>query len=143
MAPAPTKLIIATFLTLDGVMQAPGGQDEDTEGGFANGGWQMPYFDETVGAAVAEGMAKSDAFLLGRKTCEIFAGFWPTATDDFAAVMNGMTKYVASRSLDTVEWENSTLLEGDVATAVAELKRQPGRDISVIGSGGLTPDAPW
>lgn len=97
----------------------------------------MPYFDDASGAAVAEGMASSDAFLLGRKTYEIFAAFWPTATDEFAQVMNGMTKYVASRTLDTVEWQNSTLLKGDVAQEVATAKQQPGKDIQVFGSGDL------
>lgn len=134
------KLIVSTFLTLDGVMQAPGGADEDRSGGFEHGGWQMPYFDETAGAAVAEGMARSDALLLGRKTYEIFAGFWPTADDEdpFTAIMNGFAKYVASTTLkEPLEWNNSTLLKGDTAEEVATLKQQPGKDIQVIGSGDL------
>ncbi|WP_254532834.1 dihydrofolate reductase family protein [Natrinema gelatinilyticum] len=132
-------LIVSEFLTVDGVMQAPGGPDEDREGGFEHGGWQQPYVDEIFAEAISEGIATSDALLLGRKTYEIFAGYWPTATDEgeFADMMNSIDKYVASRTLDAVEWQNSTLLEGDVAEAVAELKRQPGGDIRVIGSGEL------
>lgn len=130
-------VIVSEFLTLDGVMQAPGGADEDREGGFEHGGWQMPYFDEVAGAAVDEGFASTDALLLGRKTYEIFAGYWPTATEELAETMNGIDKFVASRTLDDVEWENSTLLEGDVAEAVADLKREDGGDIRVIGSGDL------
>ena len=123
-------------------MQAPGGPDEDRDGGFEHGGWQMQYFDEVYGDIVFEGISTSDALLLGRKTYEIFAAYWPTATDeevsaDFADVMNSIDKYVASRTLDAVEWQNSTLLEGDVAEAVAELKQQSGQDIRVIGSGEL------
>ncbi|WP_458189798.1 dihydrofolate reductase family protein [Haladaptatus sp. NG-WS-4] len=135
------KVIVSEFLSLDGVMQAPGGPDEDREGGFEHGGWQMQYFDEIYGDTVSEGISTSDALLLGRKTYEIFAAYWPTADEevsaDFADVMNSIDKYVASRTLDAVEWQNSTLLEGDVAEAVAELKQQSGQDIRVIGSGEL------
>jgi len=90
------KLVVSEFLSLDGVMQAPGGPDEDTEGGFEHGGWQMPYFDDVAGAAVDEGMARSDALLLGRKTYQIFAGYWPNASGDdqeFAAKINSMAKW--------------------------------------------------
>ena len=133
------KLVISEFLSLDGVMQAPGGPDEDTEGGFEHGGWQMKYFDEFAGAAVDKGMAASDAMLLGRKTYEIFAAYWPTATEDtdFADTMNSMAKYVASRTLDQVKWQNSTLIKGDVPEEVSRLKRLPGKNIQVIGSGEL------
>jgi dihydrofolate reductase len=135
------KVIVSEFLSLDGVMQAPGGPDENREGGFEHGGWQMQYLDEVYTDTVSEGISSSDALLLGRKTYEIFAAYWPTADEevsaDFADVMNSIDKYVASRTLDTVEWQNSTLLEGDVAEAVAELKQQSGRDIRVIGSGEL------
>ena len=133
------KVIISEFLTLDGVMQAPGGPEEDTEGGFAHGGWQMPYFDEVAGNAVSEGIAAADAFLLGRKTYEIFAAYWPSASDEegFADTMNGMAKFVASETLDEVEWQNSTLIKGDVAEEVAKLKQQPGKNIQVLGSGDL------
>ncbi|MFC8005723.1 dihydrofolate reductase family protein [Streptomyces olivaceus] len=133
------RIIVCTFLTLDGVMQAPGGPDEDTEGGFEHGGWQRPVDDEEVGTAVAGWYERSDAMLLGRKTYEIFASYWPTAdpADPFTDRMNGMHKYVASRTLTSVEWRNSTLLEGDVAEAVRRLKASDGGDINVVGSGDL------
>ncbi|MGV9984276.1 dihydrofolate reductase family protein [Streptomyces olivaceus] len=133
------RIIVCTFLTLDGVMQAPGGPDEDTEGGFEHGGWQRPVDDEEVGTAVAGWYEHSDAMLLGRKTYEIFASYWPTAdpADPFTDRMNGMHKYVASRTLPSVEWRNSTLLEGDVAEAVRRLKASDGGDINVVGSGDL------
>ncbi|MET9198373.1 dihydrofolate reductase family protein [Streptomyces olivaceus] len=132
------RIIVCTFLTLDGVMQAPGGPDEDAEGGFEHGGWQRPVDDEEVGTAVAGWYERSDAMLLGRKTYEIFASYWPTADPaDPADRMNGMHKYVASRTLTSVEWRNSTLLEGDVAEAVRRLKASDGGDINVVGSGDL------
>jgi dihydrofolate reductase len=133
------RLVVSEFLSLDGVMQAPGGPDEDTDGGFAYGGWQMPYFDDVAGAAVDEGMARSDALLLGRKTYEIFAAYWPTAPNDdpLAAKINSMAKYVVSTTLDKVDWQNSTLIKGDIAEEIAKLKQQPGADIQVIGSGEL------
>ena len=131
-------VIVSEFLSLDGVMQAPGDSDEDREGGFEHGGWQLPYFDEISADAVIEGLTSSDALLLGRNTYEIFAAYWPTADEEeFADLMNGIDKYVASRTLDEVDWQNSTLLDGDVETAVAELKEQSGEDIQVIGSGEL------
>lgn len=136
------KVVVSEFLSLDGVMQAPGGPEEDTEGGFAHGGWQMPYFDEVAGNAVSEGIAATDAFLLGRKTYEIFAAYWPSADaeeteEEFVNTMNRMTKYVASETLDEVEWQNSTLIKGDVAEEVATLKQQSGKNIQVMGSGDL------
>ncbi|MGV9388125.1 dihydrofolate reductase family protein [Streptomyces olivaceus] len=133
------RIIVCTFLTLDGVMQAPGGPDEDAEGGFEHGGWQRPVDDEEVGTAVAGWYERSDAMLLGRKTYEIFASYWPTAdpADPFTDRMNGMHKYVASRTLTSVGWRNSTLLEGDVAEAVRRLKASDGGDINVVGSGDL------
>ncbi|GHI99254.1 deaminase reductase [Streptomyces olivaceus] len=133
------RIIVCTFLTLDGVMQAPGGPDEDAEGGFEHGGWQRPVDDEEVGTAVAGWYERSDAMLLGRKTYEIFASYWPTAdpADPFTDRMNGMHKYEASRTLTSVEWRNSTLLEGDVAEAVRRLKASDGGDINVVGSGDL------
>jgi dihydrofolate reductase len=134
------KVIVSTFLTLDGVMQAPGGPDEDRSGGFEHGGWQMPYFDDVAGSAISEGMAASGAFLLGRKTYEIFAAYWPSAPDDdpIAAVMNGIQKYVVSTTLEEpLEWNNSTLIKGDIAAEVTKLKQQPGKDLQVIGSGDL------
>jgi len=134
------RLILTTFLSLDGVMQAPGGPDEDRSGGFEQGGWLVPYADEDMGSLVVDWIAAADAFLLGRKTYEIFAAHWPSVTDEsdpVAPKLNGLPKYVVSRTLDRVEWNNSTLLEGDVAEAVAELKRRPGRELQVHGSGDL------
>ncbi|HEV8571471.1 MAG TPA: dihydrofolate reductase family protein [Actinomycetota bacterium] len=134
------KVIVSEFLTLDGVMQAPGGSDEDRRGGFEHGGWQMPYFDEVAGNAVSEGMGASGGFLLGRRTYEIFAAYWPSAPADnpFAATINSLPKFVASTTLqEPLEWNNSTLLKGDVAEEVAKLKEQPGKDLQVIGSGDL------
>jgi dihydrofolate reductase len=133
------KLVVVEFLSLDGVMQAPGDPSEDTEGGFRHGGWQRPYFDEVLGAAAAEGMAGTDAYLFGRKTYQIMAAFWPTAPSDdpYAGHLNSTAKYVASTTLQDTGWQNSTLLKGDVPEAVAKLKEQPGNNIAVLGSGDL------
>ena len=133
------KLIVIEQLSLDGVMQAPGAPDEDTEGEFPYGGWSMQYFDDVAGAAAAEGMAETDAHLFGRKTYEIMAAYWPTAPKDdpFAKHLNGVAKYVASTTLQSVEWQNSTLIKGDVVEEVAKLKDQPGKNIAVLGSGNL------
>jgi dihydrofolate reductase len=134
------KLIVGTFLSLDGVMQAPGGPDEDREGGFDLGGWLVPYADEDMGKFMVESITATDAFLLGRKTYEIFAAHWPLVTDEndsIATSLNSKPKYVASQTMDHVDWNNSTLLKGDIAQAVAELKRQPGGDLQVQGSGEL------
>jgi len=133
------KLVVGTFVTVDGVMQAPGGPDEDREGGFAHGGWSVNYWDDVMGQIITESTLQGDALLLGRKTYEIFAAHWPNVTGDdpIAAKLNGMPKYVASRTLEKVTWNNSTLIEGDVAEAVAELKKQPGGAIQVTGSGDL------
>lgn len=134
------KLIVNEFLSLDGVMQAPGSPDEDREGGFAHGGWQIPYFDEVFGKVAAEGIAEAGAYLFGRKTYQTMAAFWPSQPDDdmFAATLNGLPKYVASTTLsEPLEWDNSTLLQSDVPKAVAELKEQNGKDIVVLGSGQL------
>jgi dihydrofolate reductase len=133
------KLIVTEFLSLDGVYQAPGHPDEDREGGFQHGGWQMPFSDDVLGAAAGEGMAQTDAQLFGRKTYEIMAAYWPNAPSDdpYAKHLNSVQKYVASRTLKDVEWQNTTLLEGEVAEQVAELKEQAGKNISVLGSGNL------
>jgi dihydrofolate reductase len=132
------KLIVGTFVTLDGVMQAPGAPDEDREGGFEHGGWTVPLFDEGMGQVMTELTRQADALLLGRKTYEIFAASWPlTGEDDpIGAKLNRMPKYVASRTLNTLEWNNSTLLQGDVAAEVPKLKEQYG-EIHVTGSGNL------
>ncbi|MER0443416.1 dihydrofolate reductase family protein [Streptomyces sp. Edi4] len=133
------KVIVCTFLSLDGVMQAPGGPDEDTGSGFEHGGWQKNASDDEVGAAIAGWYEHSDAMLLGRKTYEIFASYWPTADpgNPFTRRMNSTRKYVASRTLASVAWENSTLLEGDVTDAVRALKSSEGGNINVVGSGDL------
>ena len=134
------KVVVSEFLTVDGVMQGPGGPDEDREGGFQEGGWQLPYFDEAGGAAVAKGLAETGGLLLGRKTYEIFAAYWPNqaAGDPFADIMNKVPKHVASTTLqEPLTWNNSTLIQGDVAAGVAELKRQSDDELMVIGSGNL------
>ncbi|MGW2342665.1 dihydrofolate reductase family protein [Streptomyces sp. NPDC001661] len=134
-----SKIIVCTFLTLDGVMQAPGASDEDMEDGFEHGGWQKPTDDEEVGAAIAGWYEHAEAMLLGRKTYQLFASYWPSADpgNPFTARMNGMRKYVASRTLTSVEWQNSTLLEDDVVDAVRELRASGGGEINVVGSGDL------
>jgi dihydrofolate reductase len=134
------KVIVSEFLTLDGVMQAPGDPDEDRRGGFRHGGWQLSYFDEVLGSAVTEGLSAAGGLLLGRRTYEIFAAYWPSAPADIpiAPTINHLPKYVASRTLEEpLQWENSTLLKGDVAKEVAKLKDQSAGDLLVIGSGDL------
>jgi dihydrofolate reductase len=134
------KLVVGTFLTLDGVMQAPGGPDEDRDGGFQHGGWLVPYFDEKLVEVMTEWTKGAGAFLLGRKTYEIFAASWPKSTDpadEIAAALNTRPKLVASRTLHEVTWSNSRLLKGDVAEEVAKLKAQEGKEIQVHGSGQL------
>ncbi len=134
------KLVAGTFLTLDGVMQAPGGPSEDREGGFRHGGWLVPYFDQKLGEIMTRWTTRAGAFLLGRKTYEIFAGSWPQSTDpadEIAVALNTRPKFVASRTLEKVDWNNSALLRGDVAEEVAKLKAQDGGEIQVHGSGGL------
>jgi dihydrofolate reductase len=135
------NLFVSEFLTLDGVMQAPGASDEDVEGGFQHGGWQLAYFDEVFARSMEETMANTGAFVLGRKTYELFAAYWPTAKEEvgeFADVMNEMPKFVASTTLrPPLEWQNSTLLEGDLREAITKLKDEDGKDLQVIGSGVL------
>ena len=137
---AGRKLVAVEFLTLDGIMQGPGGPNEDREGGFEHGGWQMPYNDEVMGKAASEGISSAGGYLFGRKTYEIFAAYWPHQPDDapFAATLNELPKYVASRTLkEPLEWAKSTLLKGDVADEVRKLKEQPGEDLVLMGSGDL------
>ena len=126
-------------LSLDGVAQAPGGADEDTSGGFTHGGWHMRYMeDELAQKWVLASIVEAGGFLLGRRTFEIFADYWPNAPEDeqvIAEPLNTKPKYVASRTLsDPLEWQNSTVLQGDVAQAVAALKREDGADLHIIGS---------
>lgn len=135
-----SKLVVGAFLTLDGVMQAPGGPDEDREGGFRHGGWLVPYFDEKFAAIMAEWTIQAGSFLLGRKTYEIFAASWPKATDpadEIAAALNSRPKHVASRTLEKVDWNNSHLLKGDVVEEVRKLKARDGDEIQVHGSSDL------
>jgi dihydrofolate reductase len=133
------KLVVNEFLSIDGVMQGPGSPQEDPSGGFKHGGWQIDYFDEGILAAAQEGMGETDAYLFGRKTYEIMAAYWPTAPDDspFAGHLNATRKYVASRTLKDLAWQNSELLESEVADAVRSLKAQDGGTIAVLGSGQL------
>jgi dihydrofolate reductase len=132
------KLTTNTFITLDGVTQAPGGPDEDPSGGFTHGGWAVNYFDEGMGQIIAESLKEPFDLMLGRKTYEIFAAHWPYATDDpIAERLNSERKYVASRTLSSVDWEKSQLLGDDVADQVAKLKAQGGPDIQVHGSSDL------
>jgi dihydrofolate reductase len=155
------KLIVTEFVTLDGVMQGPGGVDEDRSGGFDKGGWCFQFWDDEPWKFKSDELASTGAILLGRETYEIFAGAWPTLTeseitqrideaggdakaieaastgDPFAERMNSLPKYVASTTLKDVAWNNSTLIKGDVAAGVRKLKEQPGENIFVHGSGTL------
>jgi dihydrofolate reductase len=132
------KLIVNTFLTLDGVMQAPGGPEEDKSGGFALGGWSVNYWDERMGQVIGETMSTPFDLLLGRKTYDIFAAYWPHATDQPGAKpLNDATKYVVSRSRPTLEWSESVLIEGDAAEGIAALKQDDGAELQVHGSGNL------
>jgi dihydrofolate reductase len=133
------RIIVTNHVTLDGVMQSPSGPEEDTRDGFEHGGWAAPYGDEVMGAVMAEEMAKAPDLLLGRRTYEHFAGFWPKQKDNpFTPVLDRAQKYVASTTLrEPLPWVNSTLLDGDAADAVAALKQQPGKDLVILGSGAL------
>jgi dihydrofolate reductase len=133
------KLIVQTFLTLDGVMQAPGGPGEDDDGGFAYGGWSVSYWDDQMGQVMGEATSRPFAMVLGRRTYDIMAAYWPTAPEEEGAkVFNDATKYVASRSRPDLEaWSNSVLLEGDAAGALAARKREDGPELQVHGSANL------
>lgn len=136
------KLIVAAFVSLDGVMQAPGGPGEDTSGGFRHGGWVFPYFDEAGEQSIADLFAEPFALLLGRRTYDIFASYWPNATGDagtrnIADKFNAATKFVATHRPESLEWQHSRALEGDVADAIRALKREDGEHLLTQGSGEL------
>jgi dihydrofolate reductase len=132
------KVIVNEFMSLDGVVQAPGAEDEDTSGGFEHGGWHLRYFDDISQKQVLESIVEAGGFLLGRRTYEIFAAYWPNAPEEeqvIAEPLNTKPKYVASTTLtEPLEWQSSRLLQGDVAEAVAALKQENGGDVHVIGS---------
>jgi dihydrofolate reductase len=132
-------IIVAEFITLDGVIQAPGGADEDTEGGFTHGGWTHPYWHDDIGAHFSQAMSQADALLLGRRTWQIHGGaFEPMTGDPFADELNNMRKYVVSTTLQSASaWRNSTLIRQDVVETVRQLKGQPGKNILIDGSSVL------
>jgi dihydrofolate reductase len=133
------KLVASTFASLDGIMQAPGGPEEDPTSGFKLGGWSFNYWDDSMDPSTAGFDGRDRELLLGRRTYEIFEAYWPYQPDDHpvAQTLSAAKKHVASRSLTTVEWNNSVLLRGDVVPAVKTLKAQPGPDLQIIGSGNL------
>jgi dihydrofolate reductase len=132
------KLVVQTFLTLDGVMQAPGGPGEDDDGGFAYGGWSVNYWDDQMGQVMNELTSRPFAMVLGRRTYDIMAAYWPGAPEETGAkVFNDAPKYVASRGRPTLEWSNSVLVEGDAADGVAALKQEDGPELQVHGSANL------
>jgi dihydrofolate reductase len=131
-------LIVSTFLTLDGVMQAPGGPGEDDDDGFAHGGWSVNYWDEQMGQIMGEAMSAPFDLVLGRRTYDIFAAYWPHAPEEAGAKpLNDATKYVASRSGPPLEWSKSVLIEGDAAEGITALKKEDGPELQVLGSGNL------
>jgi dihydrofolate reductase len=132
------RLIVTTFVTLDGVMQAPGGPGEDDEGGFVYGGWSVNYWDDLMGQVMTEATSKPFAMVLGRRTYDIMAAYWPTAPEETGAkTFNDATKYVASRSPRTLEWSNSVQIEGDAADGLRRLKNEDGPELQVHGSANL------
>lgn len=134
------KLTVTSMVSLDGVMQAPGGPKEDSSGGFKYGGWTAPYGDAESFKGVVEWLSKAGGFLLGRKTYQIFAAYWPKvadAKDPIAGPLNQLPKYVASRTLQKVGWNNSKLLKGNLVAAIKKLKAEEGEEIQVHGSSGL------
>ena len=132
------NIVVGTFLSLDGVMQAPGGPEEDPTGGFVHGGWSVNYWDDLMGQRMDESIATPFDLLLGRRTYEIFAAHWTHVTDEpMADALNRATKYVVSTTLEQAEWRNSTLIRGDVPEQIRRLKEQDGPEIQVHGSGQL------
>ncbi|MFE3445438.1 dihydrofolate reductase family protein [Nocardia sp. NPDC059180] len=134
------ELSLTLFVTLDGVYQAPGGPEEDPRGGFTQGGWMAPFIDADFGAFIDSVFDRADAFLLGRRTYDIFAGYWPKVTDSDDVVpvkLNALPKFVVSTHLDHAEWANTEILSGDLVTEVTALKDRPGREVQVHGSGSL------
>lgn len=130
------KIIVLSFVSMDGVMQAPGGPTEDPDGGFTQGGWTVPYFDEFLGEVMTEQMDKPFDLLLGRKTFEIFASYWPQHEDEGPGI-NNATKYVASNTLTSHEWKKSIFLGGNIVEEIRKIKQGEGTDIQVHGSGNL------
>ncbi len=133
------QLVVQSFVTLDGVMQAPGGPEEDDEGGFAYGGWSVNYWDDQMGEVMGEATSRPFAMVLGRRTFDIMSAYWPTAPEEAGGkVFNEATKYVASRSRPNLEaWSNSVLIEGDAAQGLAALKAEDGPELQVHGSANL------
>ncbi|WP_373086530.1 dihydrofolate reductase family protein [Sneathiella sp.] len=131
------KIIVLSFITLDGVMQAPGGPTEDVSGDFRFGGWTVPYFDEFSGQVMGEQMDRPFDLLLGRKTFEIFAGYWPDHNNEIGAPINNATKFVASNTIENHPWNKSVFIKGDVAGQICRLKEQDGPDLQVHGSGNF------
>jgi dihydrofolate reductase len=131
------KLVVNTFLTLDGIMQAPGGPEEDPTGGFTLGGWSVNHWDESMGEVMARSMSRPFELLPGRKTYEIFAAYWPFSEEPGADVLNAARKYVATTTLESADWNNTTVLTDDVVSQIAALKERDGPEIQVHGSSDL------
>jgi dihydrofolate reductase len=131
------ELIVSSFVTLDGVMQAPGGPEEDPSGGFEHGGWSFGYWDEQMQETMGVWMSKPFDLVLGRKTYEIFAAYWPNTDEDPAEVLNSATKHVATTTLKELKWQNSKLIEGDVPDGIRTLKQEDGPELQVHGSANL------
>lgn len=128
------KIIVLTFVSMDGIMQAPGGPTEDTSGDFKHGGWTVPYFDDFVGKVMGEQLGRPFDLLLGRKTFEIFASYWPQHNDEIGAPINKATKYVASNTLSKHDWNKTIFLKGNVVDEIKKLREQNGPDLQVHGS---------